>query len=179
FDVDSPGGNVAGATEFAREVLAARAKKTVVAHANYLLASAAYWAMSGATEIVASPSAQVGAIGVLTLHNDISKMLEQMGIKREVLSAGKFKGEGMDGGPLSTEARAHIQDLIDGAYGRFIGDVAKGRGVTPADVRNGFGQGRALAVEAALATGLIDRVATLQDTLARVGASPTGGTLRG
>src|SRR5262249_4602957 len=98
---------------------------------------------------------------------------------REVLSAGKFKGEGMDGGPLSTEARAHIQDLIDGAYGRFIGDVAKGRGVTPADVRNGFGQGRAVAVEAALATGLIDRVATLQDTLARVGASPTGGTLRG
>src|SRR5215831_3181215 len=103
FDVDSPGGNVAGTSEFAREVLRARAIKPVIAHANHLMASAAYWAMAGATEIVASPSALVGSIGVYTMHNDISAMLDALGIKREVFAAGKYKAEGVDGGPLSDD----------------------------------------------------------------------------
>jgi len=168
FDVDSPGGNVAGASEFAREVLRARASKTVIAHANHLMASAAYWGMAGATEIIASPSALVGSIGVYTLHQDISDMLGQLGVKREVFSAGKYKAEGVDGGPLSDDAKVHVQSLVDGAYGRFVGDVAKGRGVKPAAVRNGYGEGRTLGAEDALATGLIDRIATLQETLARI-----------
>jgi ClpP class serine protease len=50
FDVDSPGGNVAGASEFAREVLRARATKPIIVQAHHLLASAAYWPMAGATE---------------------------------------------------------------------------------------------------------------------------------
>lgn len=178
FDVDSPGGNVAGASEFAREVLRARTIKRIVAQSNHLLASAAYWPMAGATEIVASPSSLVGAIGVYTLHDDISAALEQKGIKREVLSAGKYKAEGADGGPLSDEARAHIQGLVDGTYGRFVGDVAKGRGVKPSEIRNGFGQGRTLSAEAALEAGLIDRIATLDETLARVTPSARSGALR-
>jgi signal peptide peptidase SppA len=178
FDVDSPGGNVAGASEFAREVLRARTIKRIVAQSNHLMASAAYWPMAAATEIVASPSSLVGAIGVYTLHDDISAALEQRGIKREVLSAGKYKAEGADGGPLTEEGRAHIQSLIDGTYGRFVGDVAKGRGVKPSEVRNGFGQGRTLSVEAALEAGLIDRIATLDETLARLTPSPKSGALR-
>jgi signal peptide peptidase SppA len=168
FDVDSPGGNVAGATEFAGEVLRARASKPVIAQANHLMASAAYWAMAGATEIVASPSSLVGSIGVFLLYDDISAALEQLGVKRELFSAGKYKAEGAGGIGLSDDARAHLQQLIDGAYGRFVGDVAKGRHVTPAAVRNGFGEGRVLDVDAAKAAGLIDRIATLDDTLARV-----------
>jgi len=173
FDVDSPGGNAAGASEFAREVLRARTQKRIIAQSNHLLASAAYWPMAAATEIVASPSSLVGSIGVYTLHDDISEGLAKLGIKRQVFAAGKYKGEGADGGPLSDDAKAHIQDLIDGAYNRFVGDVAKGRGVKPSDVRNGFGQGRALSAEAALEVGLIDRIATFQETLARVMKSPT------
>jgi signal peptide peptidase SppA len=168
FDVDSPGGNVAGASEFAREVLRARTVKPVVAHANHLMASAAYWAMSGATEIVASPSALVGSIGVYTIHDDISAQLEARGIKREVVSAGKYKAEGADGGPLSDDAKAHIKGLVDGSYGRFVGDVAKGRGIRPGDVRDGYGQGRTLSAEQALTAGMIDRISTSQETLARV-----------
>jgi signal peptide peptidase SppA len=177
FDVDSPGGNVAGATEFAREVLRARASKTVIAQANHLTASAAYWAMAGATEIVASPSALVGGIGVYTLYDDLRAALEQLGVKREVISAGTFKAEGVGGLGLTEEARAHVQTIIDGAYGRFVGDVAKGRGVTPAAVRKGFGEGRVLDVEAAKAAGLIDRIATLDDTLARVTQSKARGAV--
>jgi len=174
FDVDSPGGNVAGATEFAREVLKARATKTVVAQANYLMASGAYWLASAATEIVASPSAKVGSIGVLAIHEDLSKAIEMEGVKPTLISAGKFKTEGNDTEPLTDEARVFIQAQVDEAYDRFVADVAKGRGVPATDVRNGFGEGRAVTARKALALKMIDRVATFEETLARLTSGAPG-----
>jgi len=179
FDVDSPGGNVAGASEFSREVLRARTVKPVIAVANHLMASAAFWAMSGATELVATPSAMAGSVGVYTLHDDISAMLASHGVKRTVFSAGKYKAEGADGGPLSDDAKAHVQGLVDGAEGRMVGDIAKGRGIKPADVRSGYGEGRLLSAEQAVSAGMIDRMATLQETLDRVlQATPVVSTTR-
>jgi signal peptide peptidase SppA len=178
FDVDSPGGNVAGASEFAREVLRARATKPIIVQAHHLLASAAYWAMAGATEIVATPSAHVGSIGVFAMHDDLTEAFAQIGLKREVIAAGKYKAEALNGSALSDEARGHLQHLIDGSYNRMVGDIAKGRGVSAADVRNGYGEGRALTAEDALAAGLIDRIATCDDTLARVTQPATAGRVR-
>jgi signal peptide peptidase SppA len=179
FDVDSPGGNVAGASEMAREVLKARTQKPVIAQAAHMMCSAAYWVMSGATEIVASPSALVGSIGVYGIYDDLSAALEQLGVKRTVLSAGKYKAEGIGGVGLNAEAQAHLQSLINGAYGRFVGDVAKGRGVSAAAVRDGYGEGRAIDGDRALTLGMIDRIATLSDTLARVTQPAAAGSLRG
>jgi len=171
FDVDSPGGNVAGAREFAGEVLKARAQKPVIAVAQYLMASAAYWPMACATQIVASPSAMIGAIGIYHIHDDISEALAKAGIKREVLSAGKFKAEGADGGALSEEARDHRKGLIASAYASFVADVAKGRNVNASAVKGGYGEGRTVNAETALELGMIDRIGTLAETLARVGPS--------
>lgn len=168
FDVDSPGGNVAGASEFAREVLKARATKPIIAQAQHLMASAAYWPMACATEIVASQSAMVGSIGVYTIHDDVSEAMAKLGVKQTVIGAGKFKTEAIGGGPLSDEATAHIQAVVDGAYKRFVGDVAKGRGVNVSAVTGGYGEGRCLTADDALAAKMIDRVATLSETLARV-----------
>jgi signal peptide peptidase SppA len=179
FDVDSPGGNVAGASEFARDVLTARASKPVVAQANHLMASAAYWPMASATEIVATPSSLVGSIGVYAMHDDLTEALARRGIKREVLRAGKYKAEGAGGQPLTPEARTAALTLIEGAYNRMTGDIAKGRGVTAADVRQGFGEGRVLDTDAARTAGLIDRVGTLQDTLARLAEPARAGFARG
>jgi len=175
FDVDSPGGNVAGAHEFARTVLAGRTRKKILAQINHTGCSAAYWAVSGATEIIGTPSSLSGSIGVFGIYNDMTAALEQLGIKRTVLSAGKYKAEGVGGFGLSAEASEHQQHLIDGAYGRFVGDVAKGRGVSTSAVRNGFGEGRAVDAEMAKELGLIDRIATLADTLARVTKPATAG----
>ena len=174
FDVDSPGGNVAGATEFAREVLKARVTKPIIAQAQHLMASAAYWVCACATEIVASPSAMVGSIGVYAMYDDISEALAKLGIKRELIVAGKYKAEGVDGGPLSDDARAHIKALVDDTYIRFIGDVSKGRGITAAAVRGGYGEGRCVGTDEAKALGMIDRIATLDETLARVLTSAPG-----
>lgn len=169
LDVDSPGGNVAGATEFAREVMRARTKKPVIAVAQYTMASAAYWIASAATEIVAAPSACVGSIGVYTSHEDLSAALEMLGVKKTYISAGDGKVDGNEAEPLSPEAEARIQTVVDNCYATMVGDIVKGRGqgMTTARVKNEW---KALTYNAdeALSLGLIDSIGTLDETIARV-----------
>jgi len=69
---------------------------------------------------------------------------------------------------LSDEERAVIQARVDAAYAQFTKDVARGRGVSASDVRSGYGEGRALTAKDALKAGLIDRIATMDETLARL-----------
>ena len=174
LDIDSPGGNVAGATEFARAVLKARTEVPIIAQSHHLMASAAYWVGACATEIAASPSSMVGSVGVFTLYNDISAQLEMFGVKREVIAAGEFKGEGVDGGPLSDSARAHRKAIVNQCLDRFVHDVALGRGVTAEVVRTTYGKGRLLPVDDALAAGMITRVATLDETIERFAPAAAG-----
>lgn len=172
LDWDSPGGSCAGATEFAHEVLKARTKKPVISVANHNMCSAAYWTGACATEIVATPSAMVGSIGVYSIHEDLSKALDTLGVKLTYVSAGKFKVDGNETAPLSDTARARMQSIVDAKYAQFVKDVASGRGVDEKAIRNGYGEGTVLTADEALALGMVNRIATLEDTIARV-LSPT------
>lgn len=167
LDVDSPGGTVTGVSELAHEIADLRGKgtKQIVAQVNGTAASAAYWLASQADEIVAMPSAVTGSIGVFTAHKDLSKALAQDGIDVTLISAGKYKVEGNPFEPLSDEAKAVLQDRVDTAYTQFVQDVARGRNVTQAAVRDGYGQGRALGAPEALKAGLIDRIGTMDETI--------------
>ena len=185
IDSDSPGGTISGVLEAAQAVYEARAQKRIVAIANATMASAAYWIASQAHEIVAIPSVfegRIGSIGVYTVHEDLSGALERAGVKITLISAGKRKVDGNPFVPLSDEQKAEIQANVDAAYERFVKDVARGRSVTPAAVRNGFGEGAGLSAVAAKAAGVIDRIATFEDTLARLvgrhGAAGATGTVR-
>ena len=169
LDIDSPGGTVSGTTELAAEIRAARGgEKPIIAVANTLAASAAYWIASQADEIVATPSAQVGSVGVYAVHQEASRMLDEMGITTTVISAGPHKTEGNEFEPLTDEARAAIQERVDASYAQFLADVAAGRRTTTAEVEAQYGGGRVLTATQARAAGMIDRVATLDATIQRV-----------
>lgn len=168
IDIDSPGGSVFGVPELADAMRAARAQKPVYAVANSLAASAAYWVASQASQVYMSPAAQVGSIGVYAAHEDVSRALEAAGVKVTLVSAGKYKTEASPYEPLSTDARAHMQEQIEQYYGMFTRDVAAGRGVTVAQVREGMGEGRALVAGPAKAAGMVDGVATLDQVVAKM-----------
>ncbi len=168
IDIDSPGGSVYGVAELAAEIVKARAQKPVVAVANSLAASAAYWIGCSAGEFYVTPGGEVGSIGVWQAHYDYSKALEEEGVKLTLISAGKFKVEGNPYVPLDPEAQAFMQSRVDDYYNAFIKAVAKGRGVSVADVRDGMGEGRVLGADAALAAKMVDGVATFDDVLAKM-----------
>lgn len=168
LDVDSPGGSVDLVPETAAMVRETRRTKPVVAVANTLMASGAYWIASQADEVIASPSAGVGSIGVYAMHEDHSSEDEQYGIARTLVYAGRYKVEGSSHAPLDAEATARWQTVVDRWYRTFTADVAKGRGVSAAEVREGYGEGRVLDASEAKAAGMVDRVETLSQTLARL-----------
>lgn len=174
LDVNSPGGYSSGIPELSDLVYSARGKKPVVAVANHLMASAAYFVGTSADEVVATPSADVGSVGVYAMHADYSAQLMQAGIKVSFISAGKYKVDGNPYEPLSSTARDTIQASVDNVYADFINAVARNRGVEADAVRSGFGEGRVLNAKAALQAGMVDRIATLDQVVNELLGKVTG-----
>jgi signal peptide peptidase SppA len=166
LDIDSPGGSVYGVQEIAAEI--ARSKKPVVAIANSLAASAAYWIGSAAGEFYVTPGGEVGSIGVWTAHQDFSKALEDAGVNVTLISAGQFKVEGNPYQPLGPDAQKFMQSRVDDYYSTFTRAVARGRKVSVEQVRNGMGQGRVLGAEQAKAESMVDGIATFDEVVSKM-----------
>jgi ClpP class serine protease len=72
--------------------------------------------------------------------------------------------------PATEDGRARIQATLDALAGVFIGEVARYRGVTEADVLARFGQGDVLVGADAVTAGLADRVASYEVVHAQLAA---------
>lgn len=168
IDIDSPGGSVYGVSELSDEIASARVQKPVVAIANSVAASAAYWIGCSACEFYVSPGGEVGSIGVWQAHFDHSQALAAEGVTPTLISAGKYKVEGNPYAPLDEDAQAFMQSRVDDYYASFTKAVARGRGVPIAQVRDGMGQGRVLGADAALAQAMVDGVATFDEVVKKM-----------
>ena len=168
IDIDSPGGSVYGVAELADEIIAARAQKPVVAIANSLAASAAYWIGASCSEMYVTPGGEVGSIGVWQAHFDYSEALARDGVKPTLISAGKYKVEGNPYAPLDADAQSFMQSRVDDYYAAFTKAIAKGRNVPISQVRSGMGEGRVLGADAALAQNMVDGVSTFSDVVKKM-----------
>lgn len=138
----------------------------MVAFASGYMASAAYWIGSAADAVIADKTAMVGSIGVVTVHADLSEADKRSGIKRTVLTAGKYKAIGNNAEPLSKEAGAVIQSELDYIYSVFIDSVARNRSVAVSSVLKNMADGRIFIGRQALDAGLVDQVGSLSTALA-------------
>ncbi|MCC6378531.1 MAG: S49 family peptidase [Burkholderiales bacterium] len=161
LDVDSPGGEVAGAFELASFI--ANAPKPVYAVANELAASAAYLIASAATEIYLPSTAQVGSVGVVLLHQDRSEVIAKSGVRYTPIFAGAKKIDGSSLTPLSEGARLDLQARVDDVHEQFIAAVAERRGIKPKAVRDT--EAGMLSASRAVAEGFADKVGTLTDAI--------------
>lgn len=178
LDIDSPGGTVPGVQEAADAIFEASHEKPIVAVANSLMASAAYWLGSAAGRIVAAPGSDIGSIGVYMAHIDISKALANDGVKVTIIKAGKYKAEGNPWEPLASEAVENWQSEVESIYRDFLASVAKARGVSVATVRSDYGQGRTMLAGDAMKAGMVDRVATLSAVISELGGNKMRGVRR-
>lgn len=173
---DSPGGSVYGISELGEKIRAAREGKRIVAIADSVAASGAYWLASQASEVNVTPGGQVGSIGVIVSHYDYSKALEKEGIRPTLIKSSPYKAETAAEAPLTEEAQTELQATVNHYHEMFAGAVARGRGVTEARVGKEFGQGRMVVARTAVERGMADRVATLEQVLRRLGAYEGGST---
>jgi signal peptide peptidase SppA len=159
--IDSPGGCVLGLPETADTIFEANKIKPVNARVVGIAASAAYWLASQASTVTLTPSGEVGSVGVLDLHVDISKALDNDGVKVTAVHAGEHKVERAPFTPLSEEAKTHMQSSVNEWYGDFLGAVRRGRGAR-VSANSNFGAGRMLSSREALAAGMVDFVGGIQ-----------------
>lgn len=162
LDIDSPGGTSSGTPELAKQVYEARKQKRIIAFTDNMMASAAYWIGAAADAvIISSDVVQVGSIGVVATHTDVSKSEEMQGIKTTEIVAGKYKRIASQYAPLSQEGRQTIQEHLDYIYSVFVEDVALFRDVSVAKVLNDMADGRVFIGRQAIEAGLVDGVSTL------------------
>lgn len=170
LDIDSPGGSVDGLTEFSADLRAMREAggKPIVAMVDPMMASAALYVGAQGSEVVLTPSGMAGSLGIVMIHVDESRWLDAEGLTITLIHSGEFKVEGNPFEPLGDEALARLQVESDHYYDMFVADVAKGRGIAAAQVREQFGQGRMLLPAEATSAGMVDRVDTLENTVRRL-----------
>lgn len=165
MDVDSPGGSTFGVAELASLIMSARGQKPVLASINSTGASAAYWIASAADQVFITPGGIAGSIGIYAVHQDISQLEANEGVKTTLISAGEHKTRGNPHEPLSDDDRTHIQALVDDSYDRFIRDVARGRNTSMKAVRNDYGKGDVFTADQALKAGMVDGIKTLDEVI--------------
>lgn len=163
--VDSPGGAIPGVAELAAVVAEAARSKPVVAITDAYLASAAYWAVSGAGAIYGSgPTVQVGSIGVVMVH--VYSPRTDGAVVTEI-TAGKYKRVVSSAKPLTSEGLAHLQEKVDFLTQQFVKEVAANRGLSASTVA--AQEGQTYIGQQAVDAGLLDgfmRVGELERQLA-------------
>jgi ClpP class serine protease len=159
--VDSPGGTVTGVNEFADLIKRVGEKKPVSAYVGGTSASAGYWITSAANEIVVSPTARLGSIGVVkTIYPDGD---DDGGVVEIVSSASPYKRPDIK----TKDGRADQQREVDELAEVFINTVAKNRNVSPSVVISEFGAGGILVGENAVKSGMADRIGYFEDILSQ------------
>ncbi len=176
--IDSPGGSTAGLDDLAAEVARAAKVKPVVAFIEDLGASAAYYVASQATRIVANAGAIVGAIGTYTVLRDWSALFAREGVKVHVVKSGEFKAIGERGTEITGEQLAETQRLVDQFHNLFVAAVARGRGMSIAQVRE-LADGRVHVGSEAMKLGFVDAIGGFEETVAGVGDRGSGVRDRG
>ena len=154
--VDSPGGEVAGTAELARVVR--ECQKPTVAYIEDMGCSAAYWVASQAGEVVCGPTALVGSIGVITVVADWSAWMAEEGLTLVEFKTGEHKRVAPVG--LSDAQAVGYQELVDSLFAVFRAEVTAARRVDA-----GVFDARVVVGDEAVALGLVDRVAALDDVL--------------
>jgi protease IV len=167
FEINSPGGAVAPSVEIAYAVQRLAAKKPVVVYASGIFASGGYYAAIYADEIYANPGSIVGSIGVIMQGADFSELMGKIGIKPQIVSAGKYKQVGTSDRPWSDEERKELNKVIQGTYDLFVNDVAQARDLDP-ERHRGYADAHIFTAAQAKEAGLIDQVGVMYDARQRL-----------
>ncbi len=155
--IDSPGGTFVGGEQLYNALRAITEKKPVVVVMGTVAASAGYMAAVAGDRIFAHQGTITGSIGVIMQTTDITVLLEKLGISAEAIKSAPLKASPSPLEPMTDEARAASQAIIDDMYALFIEMVAEQRGFDMSRARD-LADGRVFTGRQAVANGLIDAI---------------------
>jgi protease-4 len=164
FRVDSPGGEMAASDEIRREVELTAAVKPVIVSMSGVAGSGGYHISCDGSRIVADDATITGSIGVFNMWFRTRALYEKLGLSREIYT----RGDNADIFPSWREVTDADLELsryfTDEFYAKFVGDVARGRGMSFEAVDD-IAQGRIWSGRKAAEIGLVDRIGGLTEAV--------------
>ncbi len=155
--IASPGGTFVGGESLYHALRKVAQEKPVVAVLGTVATSAGYMTAIGADRIFAHEGTITGSIGVLMQTTDITGLLGKLGISAEAIKSGPLKAVPSPFEPLTDEARAATQAIIDDMHVVFISMVAERRGLADDRARE-LADGRIYSGRQALEFQLVDAI---------------------
>ena len=155
LDFRTPGGSVVGVAETAKKILNITDKETI-AFTDDECCSAGLWLASQCQKFYSTSSAQIGSVGVWCAFLDVSRQMENDGVKVEAFSAGKYKLMGASWKPLSADEKKIIQASIDKTYAQFKSAVNEQRAVADEHCGNGLIFDGEEAAQIGFTDGIVD-----------------------
>lgn len=166
LNFDSPGGVANGTPTCAAAIERFGKVKPIAAWTDGMMTSAAQWLGAATGDIrIANDTTELGSIGVIARHVDVSRMEEIEGVKTTVLTAGRYKGVGHPYAPLSSEHQGVMQERLDYLYSAFANAMAGYRNVSIDEVLKTMADGRIFTGKQAIDIGLADGMMDFDDML--------------
>ena len=165
--VNSPGGTVTCSDTMYQIIKKFREKthKPVIACAQEVMASGAYYLSTACDQIVAQPTSVVGSVGVIFELFEVDQGLAKLGISANTIKSKPHKDIGSPFREMTPDERAILQATVDEYYHRFIGVVQAKCNITDQQILAEATDGRVYSGDKAKEVGLVDRVGMLDDAI--------------
>jgi protease-4 len=164
--INSPGGTAAASQAVYDELMRVRQETGIklVASLGDVAASGGYYIASAADHIVANPSSITGSIGVIVRTQNISGLLDKIGVETSTIQSGQYKDILSPFRQTKADERALLQAIVMGSYQDFLNAVAAGRKISLDQLRP-LADGRIFTGEQAQQVKLVDSLGNYYDAL--------------
>jgi protease-4 len=129
--INSPGGSPVQSSDIYKEIIRLREKYPDIplyAVVSDVCASGGYYVASAADAIYVNESSIVGSIGVLMNGFGFVDAMQEFGVERRLITAGKHKGILDPFSPVTEYDERHVATLLDTLHETFVEAVKSGRG---------------------------------------------------
>lgn len=181
ISVDSPGGEITASDVLYNSLKEFTRHKPSIIYFNSIGASGAYYTACGASYIMCNATTFTGSIGVIISTLNYRELFGKVGLESVIFKSGKFKDMLNGAREMSPEEKAYVEGLVMRSYDRFVGIVARARGLEEQSLRNGVADGRILSGTDAWEAKLVNELGYIEDayTKAReLGGAPGAEVVR-
>ena len=169
LQINSPGGTPAASQAIYQELMRTRqeTKIKIVASLGDVAASGGYYIASAAHHIVANPSTLTGSIGVIVRTQNISPLLDKIGIQTDNIKSGQYKDLLSPFNELSEGERALLEGIVSQTYQQFLDAIVASRNISLEQLKP-LADGRIFTGEQAKQVNLVDSLGNFYDALLKV-----------
>jgi protease IV len=164
--INSPGGTAAASQSVYTELMRVRqeTKIKIIASLGDLTASGGYYIASAANHIVANPSTLTGSIGVIMHTQNLSPLLEKVGVQSGTIQSGRFKDILSPYRSTTEDERKILQGIVSESYEQFLAAIVAGRNISLAELRP-LADGRIFTGSQAKTLKLVDSLGNYRDAI--------------